>query len=762
MRKSAIAVALTLIATFALAVPSVAAVASGAKVVIIVGATEGSTESYRRDADAAYATAIQYTPNVVKVYSPNATWARVKAAVAGASVVIYLGHGNGWPSPYAYDAQYKTKDGFGLNAVEGAGDSNRVYYGEPYIATLDLAPGAVVILNHLCYASGNSESGAAEPTLDVARQRVDNYASAFLQAGAGAVIADGHSGVGGYLRDLFATSQSIESLWANQADASGNIVSFPSVRTPGAVAFQDPQTPTSGFYRSLAVRSASSTNSGIASGVAGDAGADPAGLSIPGNASVSTDAANLFADPGFGSSPVRTLPAGTRLRILGQPGQVTAQAAPLVQVQGLDDPTISGYVAVSDLVPRDSTPPTLTGLDLGGGSLSPDGDGVADQATLSGQFSEPVDWTLTISSASGGTVFQQAGSGSSLQVVWSPLASGQPVPEGTYTVSVSAVDAWQNRLPEVRASISVDMVGSQLVALSPAATAISSFSPNGDGYRDTVALSATTSKPGSLAASVRDTSGTTLRTWSVASSGLPTAVTWDGRDTAGNVAPDGRYVVSIAPLDGGGNVGAAQQRTVSLVSALRAVASSVPVFYPQDLDRLAPTTTLSFSLARPMTVTWTLRDAAAKVIDTHLSAVALPAGSQSWVFDGRRSDGTMLPAGRYLSYVVASDGSVVVAQSVAFEADAFVVKPSDATPGRGQSITVTVTSAEPLAASPRLSVYQPGVTAWSAALARVSGSTYRATIKLRSGGSSGTVSFKVTGVDVAGATQRTTRAYPLH
>ena len=101
LRKSAVSLVLTLIATLSVAAPSIAAVSSGAKVVIIVGATEGTTSAYRQDADEIYATAIQYTSNVVKVYSPNATWARVKAEVAGASVVIYLGHGNGWPSPYS-------------------------------------------------------------------------------------------------------------------------------------------------------------------------------------------------------------------------------------------------------------------------------------------------------------------------------------------------------------------------------------------------------------------------------------------------------------------------------------------------------------------------------------------------------------------------------------------------------------------------------------------------------------------------------------
>ena len=70
-----------------------------------------------------------------------------------------------------------------------------------------------------------------------------------------------------------------------------------------------------------------------------------------------------------------------------------------------------------------------------------------------------------------------------------------------------------------------------------------------------------------------------------------------------------------------------------------------------------------------MTVTWTLRNAAAKVLDTHLAAVALPAGPQTWVFDGRRSDGTMLPPGHYLSHVVAADGTFIIAQSVALEAE---------------------------------------------------------------------------------------------
>lgn len=230
--------------------PVLAASPADPKVVIIVGATHGATSSYRERADAAYAEAIKYTPNVVKVYSPNATWSKVKAATAGASIVIYMGHGNGVPSPYPASAPYMTKNGFGLNETAGNGDYNNKYYGEPYIEQLDLAPNALIMLHHLCYAAGNSEPGDADPSLTDAKKRVDNYASAFLRAGAAAVLADGHRGPVEYLRDLFTTDQTLEDWWKGQSNANGNEISFASSRTSGATAMMDPEAPGT-YYRAL-------------------------------------------------------------------------------------------------------------------------------------------------------------------------------------------------------------------------------------------------------------------------------------------------------------------------------------------------------------------------------------------------------------------------------------------------------------------------------------------------------------------------------
>jgi len=53
---------------------------------------------------------------------------------------------------------------------------------------VEIPKDAVVLLHHLCYASGLSEPGLAEGTLDQAKQRVDNFAAGFIEAGASGFI----------------------------------------------------------------------------------------------------------------------------------------------------------------------------------------------------------------------------------------------------------------------------------------------------------------------------------------------------------------------------------------------------------------------------------------------------------------------------------------------------------------------------------------------------------------------------------------------
>ncbi|OGO58441.1 MAG: hypothetical protein A2V85_06335 [Chloroflexi bacterium RBG_16_72_14] len=245
------------------------------KVVLVVGPVGSLTASYRSQADKAAAAAAAAGAQVVKVYSPDATWPAVQRAAEGASIVVYLGHGNGWPSRYR-DALYPpTQNGFGLNPVAGVDDSTHQYFGEAFIDDLDLAPNAVVVLSHLCYASGNTEPGLSEGTADLAVQRVDNYAAGFLRAGARAVVAEGHMGPAYYVKSLLTTGLTIEQIWNRSPTAKGHAFGVASVRSPGFTARLDPDKATGGYFRSLV--SAGVSASAMRAGATGNAGTPYAG-----------------------------------------------------------------------------------------------------------------------------------------------------------------------------------------------------------------------------------------------------------------------------------------------------------------------------------------------------------------------------------------------------------------------------------------------------------------------------------------------------
>ena len=429
----------------------------------------------------AYAEARKYTSNVVKVYSPNATWSRVKAAVVDASVVIYMGHGNGWPSPYTFDPNYTTKDGFGLNATAGAGDYNNKYYGEPYMASIDLAPGAIVLLHHLCYASGNSEPGHAEPSVTTARQRADNYATGFLKAGASAVIADGHSGAERYLQALFTTHQSIEDMWRTMPNQNGNVVKFASMRTPGVSVYQDPETPTSGFYRSLAIGTIGVTTDEVISAGYGDTGADPIGLSVPGNAAVSTEGAGLYSGPDTTAPPAATLPAGTRLRVVDQPNQVSAEgdtARPGRGTRRRVDRRLHGRHR-----PR---PARQRGA---GRSRARPGRSVLAERRRAGRHDDdqraasPKPSPGPSASATTTTTWcsRRPAAASRSKRPGTGLSTATRSRTAPTTVSVSGVDDWDNAPANATRSVRVDTDAPSLEALSPGADTTQWFSPNGDG-----------------------------------------------------------------------------------------------------------------------------------------------------------------------------------------------------------------------------------------------------------------------------------------
>ena len=124
--------------------------------------------------------------------SPTPTWDNVLANIQGANLVVYMGHGYGWPSPYTSVLTESRQDGMGLNTFDGSGPSQYTYYGanllKQYVtarAQRDRLPQPPVLLRR------QRRAGHGHPSYDLAAQRVDNMASGWLGIGAKAVFAYG-------------------------------------------------------------------------------------------------------------------------------------------------------------------------------------------------------------------------------------------------------------------------------------------------------------------------------------------------------------------------------------------------------------------------------------------------------------------------------------------------------------------------------------------------------------------------------------------
>ncbi len=750
--------------------PAAAAVSSDPKVVLVVGATHATTATYRSWMNVVATTASRYSRNVVKVYSPNATYAAVKTALQGASVVVYMGHGNGFPSPYSTTPNPYTQNGMGLNLAAGAGDSNTKYYGESYFARdVDLAPNAVVILSHNCYASGNSEPGKAEPSLAVAKARIDNFAAGFLRAGARAVIADGHADPSWYITQLFTTHRTIEQIWRSGPSPRGNVFSFASARTPGFTAFSDPDhrsgTKYSGFYRSM-VAKPTLTSDQVTGARYARTDAHPGFFVVPGAAEVTAvEGVGLYADAALtpdsatGLAPAQ-LAVGTRLRVRAAAGK-TAAGAVVYDVATLDG-SASGFVAATGLAPRDSASPRIWELSAGTGAFSPNGDSSGDTISLSASASESVAWRIDIVDAAGASVARLEAQGGELAAAWDGLVGGAPVSDGTYTATVSAADGWGNAPTVATIPLVVDTVAPSLNRVGAEGAAAAVFTPNGDGVTDVVRLAFGASEAGTVEVGVVGASGATVDQFSSAMASGSGSAAWDGRTSAGGYAPDGAYTVSMRPVDRAGNHGAPIEVGVVAYGALGYVTSSVTAFYPNDGDAYAKTTTLSFRLRAPATVTWQLLNAAGAPLITRLNARAMASGSYSWTWNGRLPSGAWAPRGVYTSRLIATDGITTVRQDARFTNNAFRLVLSDSTPARGQLITANVVSTEPLRAAPRLTYTQPGRSPVTVTMTKTSTYGYRATFRLATSARTGPLVIRIAGNDRANGYNWAAFTYAIH
>jgi flagellar hook assembly protein FlgD len=252
------------------------------KMVVIVGPAGSQTDADLTDAEALAVLGESYGMDVRRVFFPHATWDNVMANIQGANLVVYMGHGYGWPSPYTNTITESRQDGVGLNSWDGSGKAQYTYYGANVIKEYwTLAPNAIVFLNHDCYTSGNGEPTMAIPSWDVAVQRVDNFANGFLAVGAGAVFAFEWQRFNKTLNLLMTTDETMAQIFETPGKkptgmwgwVGWDARKFDSVRTPGARNYLDPD-PNSGFLRAV-TGNLQMTASEWAAGGGGDPGEPP-------------------------------------------------------------------------------------------------------------------------------------------------------------------------------------------------------------------------------------------------------------------------------------------------------------------------------------------------------------------------------------------------------------------------------------------------------------------------------------------------------
>ncbi len=488
------------VGTFGVSQPApVRAATSGAgqKVVIIVGPASYNTNDYLSQARDFAQQAQDEGMSVTEIFTPHATWDAVKHNAQDANLLVYFGHGNGFPTRHGPDLREDSQDGFGLNSVDGGSLTSDVkYWGGDYVRqAIHLAPHAVVLLYRLCYASGNGESGLDAPELPsspsdvkVAIQRVDNFAAGFLAVGAGAVFAWGWPQKINLPYQLAETDKTMDRIFEEQADTTGLPTSFigkydyrvASHRTPGAMLHLDPHA-TLGHLRALS-----------------------------GNL-------DMTASQWRGDGP------GT-------------DTTPPV----LSD--VSAGVSSATLPDANGNP-----------TFSPNGDGIDDTLSVNYNLSEPGTLETTVIDADGRSVLDVSASsdGGPGTTTWDGTNGTDVVPDGRYTLVLIPTDLAGNVGAQQTITASV------LTALSAPGSSVAAFDPGGvDPLADSVRFNATLTQQAAVEWRVVDGAGKVVRNGSDDLSAAPGDIVWhwDGLDDQGNIVPDGTYQGVVSATTDAGTI----------------------------------------------------------------------------------------------------------------------------------------------------------------------------------------------------------------
>jgi hypothetical protein len=282
--------------------------------------------------------------------------------------------------------------------------------------------------------------------------------------------------------------------------------------------------------------------------------------------------------------------------------------------------------------------------------FEPRADEVENVFRLRARVSSAVPWVVSIKTAAGAQVAQQAGTGSAVDWTW----DASSVPSGRYTWTISADSA----LP---ATGPLRIAGTNAPLGIEAAAAPQTITPNGDGQADAAVLSYRLTTPANLTIAVVDAFGLTVatvvdRVWTGA--GPRTAT------ISGTALPDGVYSIALTARTA---LGTEVRHSVPLiVSRTLGLVSATPATFSPNADGRNDQLEIRFALTAPASVRVRIvREG--RWVATALKSTAHLAGSHRLVWKGKGS-GT-LPDGSYAAVVEATDPVTTVGIELPFAAD---------------------------------------------------------------------------------------------
>jgi len=297
----------------------------------------------------------------------------------------------------------------------------------------------------------------------------------------------------------------------------------------------------------------------------------------------------------------------------------------------------------------------------------------------------------------------------------------------------------------------------QVTNLAPAAT---QFHPNGDGLDEELLVNHTVSRPAYLDVAITNQAGETVRSYSVWATGTG-ASRWNGKNNAGAFVPDGDYTLTYTPRDTGGVTGTPVASNVLVLRSVAALKPTKPQLFPADGDFLAKTTAFKLKIVQPARVTWRILNEAGETVRTVKTDALTPAGTPSFVWNGKSDVGAFVPDGYYRSVVTAQTGLGSYTTERKVYVGSFVMNPSTTQPAVNSSLTLNLVSVEPLMRAPAVEVTQPGYAPWTITATHLDGRKYRANIALKPDAGLGDVQIVIRATDKNGGTQASTLTLPL-